>query len=369
MTIIVAGGGTGGHVFPGIAIADEIRRRDPAASILFIGTMGRIEARVVPAHGYRFSAIWISGFQRTWGASTLLFPLKVIVSLVQSLVLILRMRPDVLVGTGGYVCGPPLAVGMLLGIPTLVQEQNSTPGITTRLLAPRATEVHLTFAASAQYLKRKDNVHVTGTPTRAVIGALSREEGATALGIVPQRRTVLVTGGSQGAASINAAMLAIVGDLMKEGVQVIWHTGDADYERINEAVRAMRGGEGTIVHRFIERMECALAAADLAVCRAGATTLAELTRAGVPSVLVPYPFAAGDHQTANAKAMEDGGAAVVVRDADAQTALKGIVLDLVRHPGRLQSMAERARALSNPRATEDLADAVVRLAVHTDSRR
>lgn len=209
LRLVFAGGGTGGHLFPAIAVADEIKERHPDAAILFVGTKGRIEATVVPARGYEFVTIWISGFRRRLSAATFLFPLKVIVSMVQSIRLLRRRRPELVIGTGGYVCGPVVCAAQLLGIPTLIQEQNSYPGVTTRMLAPRATEVHLTFEESRRYLKRQSNVLITGNPTREIIGTVRREAGASAFGIDGTKRTVLVFGGSLGASSINLSLIHI----------------------------------------------------------------------------------------------------------------------------------------------------------------
>lgn len=363
-TIVFAGGGTGGHLYPALSIADAVKRLRPEVEILFIGTRGHIEARVVPAAGYAFRPIWISGFARRLSLQALLFPLKLVVAMVQSLWTMIRISPAVVVGTGGYVCGPPLLAASLLKIPTLIQEQNSYPGATTRLLATRATEVHLTFPGSQRFLKRTAHVHVSGNPTRNLIGSRSREEGAAFFGLDPRRLTVLVFGGSQGASSLNKAVSAAVATLVAEGVQIVWGTGDHDFPTAEAAVRGLNPEARSMVsiHRYLEKIEFAYAACDLAITRAGATTLAELTRAGIPSVLVPYPFAAADHQTENAKAMADAGAAVMVRDSDLAARLLPTVRGLLSDSHRLGRMAEHASSLGHPQAAEELAASVIRLA-------
>jgi UDP-N-acetylglucosamine--N-acetylmuramyl-(pentapeptide) pyrophosphoryl-undecaprenol N-acetylglucosamine transferase len=360
LSLVFAGGGTGGHVYPAIAIAEEIRRQHPETVFAFAGTAKKIEARVVPAKGFEFHRIWISGFSRKISPALLLFPLKLAVSLAQSMVLLLRRKPDAVVGTGGYVCGPVVYVAQKLKIPTLVQEQNGVPGETTRLLAPHADEVHVSFETTRDFLRRKDNVRVTGTPVREAIGQRKRSDGAAEFGLDPGAKTLLVFGGSLGAASINRALTPTLAELVSRDVQIIWQTGQQEFH----AVSALAAGyeSKVVVRRFIEKMELAYAASDLAVCRAGASSLAELTCAGLPSVLVPYPHAAADHQTKNAEAMQRAGASVLVPDSQAQSRLGEIVLALLFDAGKLQTMAQHTRALGRPEATRVLAEAVLRCA-------
>lgn len=353
--VLFAGGGTGGHLYPAIAIADAVRAMEPDAAILFIGTKGKIEAQVVPRRGYAFATIWISGVRRSLSLSTLLVPVKLITALAQSFVHLRRFRPDIVVGTGGYVCGPPAFVANLLGVPVVLQEQNSYPGVTTRLLAHRVRRVYLTFERSRRFLRRQDNTVVSGNPVRQAVGTVPRAEGAKRLGLDPARTTLLVAGGSQGAASINTAVLGAVQELSALGVQILWLTGERDADRVRSTLAAQPGLSGVRVFPYLERMEDAYAASDLAVCRSGATTLAELLCAGVPSVLIPYPFAAADHQTENARAMVEQGAAVLCADRDASTGLRPIVLDLFQHPERLAEMAAAARRAARPDAAQEIA--------------
>ncbi len=362
--IVFAGGGTGGHLYPAIAIADEVKKQRPDTDVLFIGTKDRIEARVVPQRGYRFASIWVTGFRRRVSARTVLFPFTLLVAVVQSFVLLWKFKPDVVVGTGGYVCGPPVFVATLMRIPTLIQEQNSFPGVTTRLLAGRVSEVHLTFEGSKRYLTRSKNIAVSGNPVRTAIGTVTREEGCRFFGVDQNRPVLLVVGGSLGAASINRAVLGLLKTGALKGKQVIWATGTQDNAAMNQAVSALDAGAMASVHLFpfIEKMEYALAACALAVCRAGATTLAELMQAGVPSILIPYPFAAADHQTENARAMVDHQAAVMCRDAEMDARLGPVLNELFADPVRLNAMAISARSLAKPRAGEVLASAVLQLA-------
>ena len=360
LTLVFAGGGTGGHLYPALAIADEIRRRHPDAVIVFVGTAGKIESRVVPARGYPLVTIWISGFRRRLSAGNMLFPLKLLVALLQSIILVWRKKPDVVIGTGGYVCGPVVAAAQMLGVRTLIQEQNSVPGATTRMLAVRADEVHIAFERTGGYLRRRDNLRLTGNPTRDALGGVTREEGARFFGLDAEKKTLLVFGGSRGAATINAAMAPLAGSLAGEGIQIVWQTGDEDFEALGRTLGELP--ERVKMYPFIERMECAYAVCDLAICRAGATSLAELTRTGVPSILIPYPYAAADHQTENAKAMVEAGAGILMPDADAGTLLPQAVRGLINDRERLRSMGEAARLLGRPGAAGVLADAVERLA-------
>ncbi len=363
MRLMFAGGGTGGHLYPGIAIAEEIRRRCPDAMIVFLGNGKTLEARVVPERGFRFLPISVAGFRRAVSIDTLASVVKLIVALVQSFLLIKKEKPDVVVGTGGYVFGPPLFVASACGIPTLIQEQNSHPGLTTRLLAGRVTEVHLSFERTKQYLRRTRHVMVTGNPTRDAIGTVDRARAAARMGVRPDRFTLLAVGGSRGARSINDAIAATLPALAELDVQLLWITGRDDAERARAVLGPGQEADPPVrIAPYVEEMEFAYGTADLVLCRAGATTIAELARAGLPSVLVPYPFAAADHQTENARAMVDGGASLMVADAELAARLVPVLRELVADRGRLREMGLRARTLAAPRAAEVLAESVIRLA-------
>jgi UDP-N-acetylglucosamine--N-acetylmuramyl-(pentapeptide) pyrophosphoryl-undecaprenol N-acetylglucosamine transferase len=365
MHVLFAAGGTGGHLFPALSIADEVKRLRPDAVIEFVGASRNMEATVVPGRGYAFHAISVAGFQRRRLAANLFFPIRLAIALGQSWRLLSRLQPDVVVGTGGYVTGPPLFVASLRGIPTLIQEQNSYPGITTRLLAKRAKEVHLAFDAARRFLKRSEGVFLSGNPIRSGVGAVSRKEAAAFFGLDPDQRTLLVTGGSQGAASLNRAVMHALPGLLEDRIQIVWLTGRNEYERITQAVAHMGDAgkkERVKVFGFLKEMENAWASCDVVVCRAGASTLAEVTRAGVPSVLVPYPFAAADHQTGNAQAMVEQGAALLCKDQMIDQDLYRMAHDLFEDTEKRQRMAAAARSLATPEAAATLANAVIRLA-------
>ncbi|MCU0454241.1 MAG: undecaprenyldiphospho-muramoylpentapeptide beta-N-acetylglucosaminyltransferase [Bacteroidetes bacterium] len=358
LRVALAGGGTGGHLYPAIAVAEALKERRPDAEFLFFGTSGKIEARVVPAKGYPFASIWISGFHRSLRPGNLLFPVKVVVSLWQSWRALGRFRPLVVVGTGGYVCGPVLAVASWMGIPTVVHESNAYPGMTTRLLASRVDRLLVSFEDTKRWLSPTDHVTVVGTPVRKGLGTADRSAARAQFGLDAARATVLIVGGSLGASSINRTVAASAEAIRAAGLQLIWQTGRTDEADLTE--RFGKAGVGRVTG-FIEDMDAAYAAADLVVARAGASTLAELTAIGKASVLVPYPHAAADHQTKNARSMEAAGAAIVVPDKDVMERLAPEVLKLANDPARRREMELAARQLGKPRAADTIAEMVLDL--------
>ena len=358
---IFAGGGTGGHLFPAIAIADEVRKQQSDANILFVGTKDKLEARVVPQKGYEFRSIWISGFRRSFTLNNFLFPCKVMVSIMQALSILKKFQPQVVIGTGGYVSGPVLYAATLLKIPTLIQEQNSYPGITTRMLASRVNEVHLTFAASKKFLRRNDNVFVSGNPTRNDLETAPRSEALSYFGFNAgeQRKTVLIFGGSLGAHSMNIAVMNSLDQLINNNLRVIWQTGKEDIAQAELSEKKYSAGN-IWAGAFIERMDYAYAASDLVICRAGATTIAELVRLGKPAILVPYPHAAANHQVENARSLVDAGAAELINDDEVSEKLLQTTLTLLEEK-RLQQMSIQSKTLGKPEAAKSVADRVVQL--------
>ena len=361
LRVIFAGGGTGGHLFPALAIADELKKLEPSAKILFVGTKDKLESRVVPSKGYPVRSIWISGFHRSLRPSNLLFPVKVIAAMIQALSIIRKFKPDVVVGTGGYVSGPVLYAATMLKVPTLIQEQNRYPGETTRFLAKRVNEVHLTFEQSKQYLSRADNVFVTGNPTRSDLENMSVTEALKYFRFQrsDNRKTVLVFGGSLGAHTINEAVKKNLDQLLKLNIRVIWQTGEQDYENA-KIVCSQYSKEVVWRDAFIDRMDYAYAVSDLVICRSGATTIAELTRLGKPAILVPYPYAVANHQVENAKALSESSAAVVVYDHEISEKMYSTVSSLLNGK-TLSQMSEQSRKLGKPSAARDIAHRVLLL--------
>ncbi len=357
MTILFAGGGTGGHLYPAIAIAEEIKKLEPNARIGFVGTKHKIEARVVPQKGFEFFTIWISGFSRRLRVSNLLFPVKVVVALFQSFFLITKLKPDIVVGTGGYVCGPVLFVASLMNIPTVVHESNSYPGVTTRLLARRVTKIFITFDETKRWLSRNARTELAGNPTRDVLSGVTREEGCTYFNLSAKKKTVFVFGGSLGAASINRVMPAVVDNAIKNDYQIIWQTGESNWQ----SASAVQKHDNIKVMKYVDRMELAYSAADIVVSRSGATTVAELTRLGKPAILVPYPYAAANHQELNAKTMVDAGAALMIPDKDLNDKLLSSITTLLFDEHQQKEMAGKSLKLGKPHAGKEIAEKILLL--------
>ena len=358
---VFAGGGTGGHLYPALAIAGEIRRMEPGARICFIGTKGKIESRVVPAEGYEFRTVWISGLRRSLSPGNLLVPVKAVVSVIQAWNHLRELRPGAVVGTGGYVSGPVLLAASMMGIPTLIHEQNSVPGETTKFLAKRASEVHVSFEETIRRLSPTVNAFLSGNPTREILQGAGRDEALRHFGMDARGfgRVLLVSGGSLGASAVNSAGLANLDKPLGMGLRIIWQTGETDAARIASAT-ASRPRQELWTGAFIDRMDYAYAASDLALCRAGATTIAELTRLGKPAILVPYPLAAADHQTLNARSMESAGAALLIPDAQAGERLIPAIETLLS-AGRLEAMGRAGATLGRPGAAAEIAKHVLAL--------
>lgn len=356
--MLIAGGGTGGHLFPGIALAEEVSTRHPANSVVFIGTTRGLEARVVPQAGFTFEAIRSQGLNGVGLRKLLLGLLTVPVSLFQSWRLLLKYKPDVVVGVGGYSSGPVVLAAWLMGIPTAVQEQNALPGLTNRMLSRIAKAVFVAFEEAKTFFP-SGKVHVIGNPIRrALLENFLRSHA-------PHNKFgVLVFGGSLGAKGLNARVLEALPHLaaLKDDLVFVHQTGKADVD----AVKAGYAGLGFTaeVTDFIDNMSGAYANADLVICRAGATTVAELTICKKAAVLVPFPAATNDHQAVNAKALVDSGAALMFRESELTgQALADIVADLKAHPERLKKMEKAAGLLGRPEAAKELADVCVELMV------
>ena len=364
--LLIAAGGTGGHVYPGIALAEEWRRRHPDSEVIFVGTVRGLEATVVPRAGFALRTIAARGFPRRLGLGLVRALGAAVASLVQAASLIKELKPNVVLVTGGYVSGPVGLMAKLAGIPLVVQEQNSVPGATNRWLNLIADEVHISFMESRSYFRRRNNLKVTGNPIRRSLLRQDRTSAYESLRLDPTRKTLLVFGGSRGAASINRAFAEALPRLHRAAnIQVVWQTGQEE----EEAMRAKANGLPFPVRvlAYLDAMEKAYAVADLAVCRAGAMTIAELTACGVPAILVPYPHATHDHQTQNARGLTERGAAEMIPDAEVNgTELAKRVLGLFADESRLRRMARNARAFARTNAAERLVGSIEGLA-HVDA--
>ena len=356
MRILFAGGGTGGHLYPGIAVADELRRRDPATVVSFVGTARGLESRVVPALGLPLDLIRSAGLKGKSIVALLRGLALLPLSAVDAWRVLSARRPDVVVGVGGYSSGPVLLLAALRGLPTLLMEQNSAPGFTNRRLAPWVRAAALSYAETLQYFPGKGVV--TGNPVRREFlqaveaGDEARNDGGV---------RVLIVGGSQGARAINDAMIAAAPLLADRGLVLTHQTGERDLARVRDGYAA--AGVTATVEPFFHDRNTRMRAADVLVARAGASTLAELTVLGRASVLIPLPTAADDHQRKNARVLAAAGAADVIDEKDLSgTALAGVLTALAADPARRRVMADRARGLGRPDAAARVADRIVALA-------
>lgn len=357
--ILFAGGGTGGHVYPAIAIADAVRRRVPDAVIEFAGTRDRMEWEAVPKAGYAIHPITISGFHRRQPLRNVTLPFKLVRALAESRALVHRLQPDVAVGTGGYVSGPVLFAAGLSGTPVVIQEQNAYAGFTNRLLGRRAARIHVAFEEAKAYLPA-DRCVYSGNPTRKELLDVDAAEGKEHYGLPAAAFAIVVLGGSLGSRAINEAVASAAEKLLSdETVYLIWQTGGRYYEEMQARVAPH---PRLRLIEYIDRMDLTYAAADLAVCRSGAITCSELMVTGTPSVLVPSPNVAEDHQTHNARSMERAGAAVTIPEAEMTARLVDEVMRLRGAPARLEAMAQAARAIARPHAADDIAEDVLDLA-------
>ncbi len=357
--ILIAGGGTGGHVYPAIAIADAIRARRPKARIVFAGTNDRLEATAVPNAGYALHHITVSGFQRDLSLRNLSFPVQLAKGLMQSWRLVGAIEPDVAVGTGGYVSGPVLLAARLRGCPIVIQEQNAYAGVTNRLLSFLASRIHLAFPEAREWVPA-GRATVSGNPTRKSLTQVDVSEARHVLGIPGDARVLLVFGGSLGSAAINSAIEANLDAILAdEHVHVIWQTGSRYYDDIHQRVPDR---PRLRVMKYINRMDRAYAAADLALCRAGAITCSELMVTGTPAVLVPSPNVVADHQTKNARAMARAGAAEVLLESDLNDQLADRVRALLADHTARRQMADAARREARPGAADDIAADILALA-------
>ena len=359
LKVLISGGGTGGHIFPAVAIANALRRRDPRTEIHFVGALGRMEMERVPAAGYDITGLPVAGFDR----KRLWRNFSVVMKLMRSLRLarkVLRdFNPDIAVGVGGYASGPMLKQVQKAGIPTLLQEQNSYAGVTNKLLAKKADKICVAYEGMERFFPA-ESIVMTGNPVRADIlqSSLSPADARRKLGMDPDRPMVLVVGGSLGARSINDSIARYLSDIVATGAQVLWQTGKL-YATECQAV-AEKHPHVTAVP-FISDMAAAYRAADLVVSRAGASTISEIQLLGVPSVLVPSPNVAEDHQRKNALALADRNAAVMVQDADAPQQLGRVIAELMAQPDRRATLGRNAAEMALRNSDEKIVDCIYQI--------
>lgn len=355
---LFAGGGTGGHLYPAIAVADEIKRLKPESEILFVGTKSKIEGRVIPQLGYGFKSIWIKGFSRKFNLSNILFPIKLVVSILQSIFISFKFKPRVAIGSGGYVAGPAIWGASVMGAKIILMESNSYPGVTTRLLEKYADEVHITFEDSKKYLRHPEKIKLTGNPVRSELGKTNKSDAIKYFGLDENKFTILILGGSLGAQSINDAVANCLEDLEKNNFQIIWQTGKNYYDNYKKF-----NFTSVKISDFIDDMNKAYSACDLLVARAGATTIAELSVLGIPSILIPSPHVAENHQYYNAKSLADNGAAVLIKDSELKDSLKNEILNLAKDKNLLKSLSENAKKIARPNAANEIAKSAINYAL------
>jgi UDP-N-acetylglucosamine--N-acetylmuramyl-(pentapeptide) pyrophosphoryl-undecaprenol N-acetylglucosamine transferase len=361
LKFIISGGGTGGHIFPAIAIANALKARLPDAEFLFVGAEGRMEMEKVPAAGYKIEGLWISGLQRRLTLSNLAFPFKVISSLLKAKRILKDFKPDAVIGTGGYASGPMLRVAANAGVVTLIQEQNSYPGITNKLLASKVDRVCVAYENMDRFFP-KQKIVMTGNPVRQDILNLDGKK-ARALeqfNLNSDKLTILVIGGSLGARSINQAVSGILKVLSDSNVQLIWQTGNAYHPKAVEDLKAS-GVSNFFVAPFISRMDLAYSAADIVVSRAGASSISELCITGKASILVPSPNVAEDHQTKNALALVQKGAAMLIKDQEVGSGLAAALKKLIESEEVRVELSLKISMLAMPNSADLIAGEVLNL--------
>lgn len=355
---IISGGGTGGHIYPAIAIANELKARFPKADILFVGASDKMEMQKVPQAGYPIKGLWIAGIQRKLTLQNAMFPVKLLSSLAKSFAIVREFKPDAVIGTGGFASGAVLKVASMLGIPTVIQEQNSYPGITNKLLSKKANKICVAYENLERFFP-KENMILTGNPVRQDLIAVDdkRSEALTYFKLDAQKKTVLVLGGSLGARRINQLIAKELDWLLTQNVQIIWQCGKLyldEYQQFSEK-------EGVQVLAFIDRMDLVYAAADLVISRSGASSVSELAIVGKPVIFIPSPNVAEDHQTKNAQAIVDKHGAILMKENELDGQFETVFEALLKDKGKQESLSENIKKLALPDATKQIADEIIKL--------
>ena len=357
INIIISGGGTGGHIYPAIAIANELKLRYPSAKFLFVGAKDKMEMEKVPQAGYEIIGLWISGIQRKLTLKNALFPLKLLSSMWKARSIIKKFKPHVVIGTGGFASGPTLLVASGRGIPTVIQEQNSYPGITNKLLSKKAQIICVAYENLERFFPSKKMIK-TGNPIRQDLLSIytKTEEAKDFFALSKNKKTILVLGGSLGARRINQLVEEQLDFFKDQKVQLIWQCGQLyfeDYKKYNDI-------ENVQVHQFLNRMDLAYAASDIIISRAGASSVSELCIVGKPTIFIPSPNVAEDHQTKNAKAIVDKHGAILIKESELET-FPIVFETLLRDKGKQESLSENIHELALPNATSDIVNEIEKL--------
>ncbi|MED4401668.1 undecaprenyldiphospho-muramoylpentapeptide beta-N-acetylglucosaminyltransferase [Metabacillus fastidiosus] len=356
MKVVVSGGGTGGHIYPALALINEMKRNDENIEFLYIGTEKGLEKGIVERAGIPFQSIEITGFKRKLSLDNIKTVIRFLKGVNDSKKMLKQFKPDVVIGTGGYVCGPVVYAAAKLGIPSIVHEQNSLPGITNKFLAKYVDKVAICFSEAEKYFPT-DKVILTGNPRASEVIGADGKKGKESLGLTNGKKSVLIFGGSRGARAINNAVLQIIPALKNKDYEVVYVTGEVHYKNVMEKIEKMSSPPNIIIKPFIHNMPDVLAGIDLIVSRAGATSLAEITALGLPSILIPSPYVTANHQEVNARSLSDHDAAILL----SEQALNGEVLlaqmdEILLNEQRLTQMAEASKKLGIPDAAKKLYD-------------
>ena len=355
---IISGGGTGGHIYPAIAIANELKMRYPKSEFLFVGAKDRMEMEKVPQAGYKIEGLWISGLQRKLTLKNLMFPFKLISSLYKSRQIIKKFKPDVAIGTGGFASGPLLQVANSKGIPTLIQEQNSFPGITNKLLSKKANKICVAYNGLERFFP-KEKIVLTGNPIRKDLLDISEkyEEAKVAFNLKENKVTVLVLGGSLGARRVNQLIEEKLDFFEAKNVQLIWQCGKLYIDQYTK----YNAKKNVQIHAFLNNMDLAYSSADIIISRAGASSVSELCVVGKPVVFIPSPNVAEDHQTKNANAIAKNKAAILIKESDLDTQFEIRIEELLVSSLKREALGKNIKKLALVNATKDIADEVEKL--------
>jgi UDP-N-acetylglucosamine--N-acetylmuramyl-(pentapeptide) pyrophosphoryl-undecaprenol N-acetylglucosamine transferase len=358
LKFILSGGGTGGHIYPAIAIANELKLRFPDAEFLFVGAKDKMEMQKVPQEGYKIEGLWIAGLQRKLTLQNLMFPLKLASSLTKARKIIKEFKPDVVIGTGGFASGPLLQMANSFNIPTVIQEQNSYPGITNKLLSRKAKAICVAYENLERFFPA-EKIIFTGNPVRQDLLEISskRNEGLKHFNLDPNKKTLLVLGGSLGARRVNRLIEKEIYNIISKDIQIVWQCGKLYYHDYNHYT----DGQIVQVFSFIDRMDLVYAAADFVISRAGASSVSELCLVGKPVIFIPSPNVAEDHQTKNAKAIVDKNGAILIKENELDATFEPIFSNLVFNENLQRELSENIKKLAKPNATKDIVEQIVKI--------
>ncbi|HNP19957.1 MAG TPA: undecaprenyldiphospho-muramoylpentapeptide beta-N-acetylglucosaminyltransferase [Fulvivirga sp.] len=358
---IISGGGTGGHIYPALAVANEIKRIDADAQILFVGAMGKMEMTMVPKAGYEIVGLWISGIQRRVTISNLIFPFKVIYSFISAMRIVKKYKPDAVLGFGGYVSGPMMFAANKYNVPSLIQEQNSYAGLTNKKFGKKAGVICVAYNGMEKYFPA-NKIVLTGNPVRRDILDIEKKksEGLAYFNLDSKRKTILILGGSLGARTINDSIIGKLDQAIKAGHQVLWQTGRFYFDEMTSKSKNFDLTNVRVV-QFIDRMDLAYAVADVIVSRAGALSISEMCIVGKPVILVPSPNVAEDHQTKNAEALSTVDAAILIKDSAARLTLMLNIIDLLENAEVQNKLSKNIKKLARPSAAKDIVEELMKI--------